>query len=145
MLETVQPLRLAPGLSSQLLALAREAYPREVCGVLLAPADAGEHAPIDSVCALPNRAREAGVCFEIAAADLARAGQGARRRGQAIQGFFHSHPDGDARPSLADLAGCPPWDGYAQLIVSLPIGRGPEIRAYGVAPHGWFDRPLIGD
>jgi proteasome lid subunit RPN8/RPN11 len=58
----------------------------------------------------------------------------ARRQGEIIA-FYHSHPNGCASPSAADLATMtlddrPSWPGVSWLILSVYGGRCVDIRSY---------------
>lgn len=101
------------------------AYPQEACGALLAGWESarawvGRIAPLRNVAADPLRAFHAdpeGVHTLIVA----------ERRGFVrVLGFYHSHPDADARPSARDLALVFP--GYWHLIAAVRAGRYTEAR-----------------
>ena len=82
---------------------ARAAAPNEACGILFG--ETGSDAsritsaePAANVAAHPTRA------FEIDPAALLRAHREARGQGRTVVGWYHSHPNGIARPSAADAA-----------------------------------------
>ena len=108
---------------------AREAAPRETCGVLGAT-----RGRVVAAIEVPNRAAECGR-FDADPLGLLRAGRELSRRGLALVGYYHSHPAGPPVPSPADLAGelwpgCgPPW----RLIV-CPDGR---WALYQAVRTGW--------
>jgi len=78
---------------------ARAAYPREACGLLLGH---GAHIAQARECA--NLAANPERHFEIDPAALIAAHRAARAGGPQVLGYFHSHPNGLARPSATDQA-----------------------------------------
>ena len=82
-----------------ILAAAAEAAPGEACGLLFGTATHMETAtPTANV--HPEPARH----FEIDPAALIAAHKAAREGGPQVVGYFHSHPNGLARPSATDAA-----------------------------------------
>ena len=94
---------LPDGLRAQILREARGAYPRECCGLIEGACEAQTFriAVLHPARNLADRADK----FEIDPHDQFAAHKGARARGQAIVGCYHSHPNGRAEPSTADRAG----------------------------------------
>lgn len=93
------PLTLTPQAHAAILAAADSAAPHEACGLLLGTGTHIETAqPTANV--HPNPARH----FEIDPAALIAAHKAARDGGQLVLGYFHSHPNGLARPSATDAA-----------------------------------------
>ena len=94
---------LAPALAAAIAAAAAQAFPRECCGLLEGTRDgtvfriAALH-PARNLCDDPAR-------FLIDPADHITAQKRARAGGRQIIGCYHSHPQGPAQPSAADLAG----------------------------------------
>lgn len=102
---------------ARMLACARDAAPLEACGLLLGNGSRIEEArPADNVAADPFRH------FEIDPAALIAAHRAARARGPEIIGYFHSHPNGLARPSSTDGASAAK-DGKVWVIVA-PVAGG---------------------
>ena len=105
----------------------------EICGLLLG--DPAEAWPCRNVHTEPARH------FEIDPAALLRAYRQARAGGARIVGCYHSHPSGDATPSLSDARNAA-VDGSIWLIAA-----GGEARAWvareGGALHGRFDPVAI--
>ena len=82
-----------------LLAAAAEAHPRECCGILLGEGEAITAAiRADNVHARPESH------FEIDPQALVDAHRAARSDGPQVLGYYHSHPNGLARPSITDEA-----------------------------------------
>jgi proteasome lid subunit RPN8/RPN11 len=93
------PLTLTPQAHAAILAAADAAAPHEACGLLLGTAThIGTAAPTANVHSDPARH------FEIDPAALIAAHKAARAGGLAVLGYFHSHPNGLARPSATDAA-----------------------------------------
>ena len=82
-----------------LLAEAAEAHPRECCGILL-----GEGRAITAVSPAGNVHPAPETHFEIDPQALVDAHRAARRGGPRVLGYYHSHPNGLARPSATDEA-----------------------------------------
>ncbi|MBH0112482.1 M67 family metallopeptidase [Novosphingobium sp. YJ-S2-02] len=77
---------------------ARKAHPEECCGLLLG----GREGLIDRFRAAANLAKVPERFFEIDPAVLLAAHREAREGGVQVQGYYHSHPQGLARPSTTD-------------------------------------------
>ena len=78
---------------------ATRAVPREACGLLLGHAD---HIQTATVAANLHPTPESH--FEIDPAALIAAHRAARSGGPQVLGYWHSHPNGLARPSATDAA-----------------------------------------
>jgi desampylase len=108
-------LRISRTQRLQLLNWATAAVPHECCGLLLGNAGVIETIELTTnVADIPTRE------FEIDPAALIAAEKRARHGGAAILGYFHSHPNGVARPSDhdADMAAV---DGRTWLIVAAGV------------------------
>lgn len=105
----------------------------EICGLILQPRNGGI-----SLLRCANVHPQPAARFELDPVALLAAHRAARASGDAVIGHYHSHPSGDAMPSLTDAASAAP-DGAVWLIV----GRGGEARAWRAvhdgAVHGRFD------
>lgn len=114
---------------SALVAHARAGHPDEVCGVLLADADAP--ARVAQVVSVANVSAEPRRHFEIASADLLRIQREARADGREILGYYHSHPGHHAAPSETDrrLAA----EGLSDGVVHLIVGIGADGEAVSLA------------
>ncbi len=101
---------------------ARAAYPEEACGFLgvdVVEADAAVRS-IRSVAPAANESEgERRRRFVILPDELRTAEARAGTRGEAIGGFYHSHPDHPAVPSAFDTEHAWPW--YTYVVVS--VGR----------------------
>lgn len=78
---------------------AQAALPHEACGLLL-----GTGATVETALPAANVAADPAHHFEIDPAALIGAHRAARAGGPQVLGYFHSHPNGLARPSTTDAA-----------------------------------------
>ncbi len=116
---------------ADLLAIAAHATaasPEEACGVLIGFRNADEHhvagaVPLANACEA-SRLR----AFSLEPAALAELLFSARRCGEEIVGFYHSHPDSPPEPSTADLAAA--WCDHSYLIVGIAFQRGWTARSW---------------
>ncbi len=107
---------------------AREAYPREACGLLMGPTDAStERAFLRTVVRAPNVAPPESHRFQIEPAFF-RGVVRASAPGEGIVGVYHSHPDGAPWPSAADREDA--WPGYVYLILGVRPARPSSLRAF---------------
>ena len=99
-------IQISRQIREQILSALRAAYPEEGCGALIGREAEETVLAITAAEALPNaepvRGEDRFIIEPHAYAELEQrlAGQG---DGSRIVGFFHSHPDGIARPSSVDL------------------------------------------
>lgn len=94
-----EPTTLSASAHAAILAAAAKAAPNEACGLLLGT---GTH--IETAQAAANVHPEPLRHFEIDPAALIAAHKVARSGGPHVIGYFHSHPNGLARPSATDAA-----------------------------------------
>ena len=99
---------------------ARDAVPRECCGLLEGVVDE-ETALITAVHPTRNLAEEPDR-FEIDPAEQIRLLRQLRGTGREIIGCYHSHPNGRAEPSPRDREGAF-GEGFLWLIAALPPGK----------------------
>src|SRR5688500_12883306 len=92
--------------------ISADCAPREACGLLFGDGDA-----ITGFQATENVAEDPERRFEIDPAALFAALRAERAGGPRIVGYWHSHPSGDATPSVTDAAMAAP-DGKLWLIVA---------------------------
>ena len=116
------------------------AYPYECCGALLGAPGAEGQRTVGEAWPLPNVA-DAGRerRFRIEAADYMRSEARAAALGVSLLGFYHSHPDAPARPSLEDLAHA--WPNLDYIIVSIQRGQAGDISCWRLREdRSGFDR-----
>lgn len=106
---------LPENLEAQIAEAARAAFPRECCG-LIEGTRSDESFRVTALHPGRNLA-EAPDRFEIDPVDHIAAVKSARARGATIIGCYHSHPNGEARPSRHDLSGARE-DGFLWLIAA---------------------------
>ena len=76
----------------------------------------------------PNRAANPRRSFQIDPLDFLDAVRKAERRGEAVLGLFHSHPDGQLKLSAEDRAQAAAWRGLDWTIVALrSVPEGPKV------------------
>ncbi|MCC6613021.1 MAG: M67 family metallopeptidase [Anaerolineae bacterium] len=90
---------LRPALAAQILDHARAEAPREACGLLI-----GRGGAVEAVVPARNAAEEPTRFFRLDERDLVHGMFDAERRGLALVGFYHSHPEGVPEPSPTDIA-----------------------------------------
>lgn len=104
---------------------ALDASPREACGLI-----AGIGSRAERIIPIPNHAADPLHFFGMEQAALVRAMFDIQRAGLALIGIYHSHPRGNAIPSLTDIQRCA-YPDTAYLIVGL--GRKhPELAAWNI-------------
>jgi len=125
-------------------------YPSECCGALLGKVE-GESKRVMEVAALKNLRHDPGQAQQLLPVDdLARETErnrflidplaqlrmekDARSRGLDVLGYYHSHPDHPARPSVYDREHAWPW--YSYLIVSVEQGMARDLTCWVLAEDG---------
>jgi proteasome lid subunit RPN8/RPN11 len=104
-------------------------WPYECCGLLLGRLDAAEKTLVELYPV--ENAREDGAQhnrFLIPPSKLQEGEKAARQRRLEVLGFFHSHPEAEARPSAFDLEHA--WPFYSYLIVSVKQRRATELNSW---------------
>jgi proteasome lid subunit RPN8/RPN11 len=122
-------------------------YPCECCGVLLGKAN-GELKQVTDVVALKNLRHDARHAqellpvddpaketdrnrFLIDPLDQLQVEKDARARGLEVLGYYHSHPDHPASPSIYDREHAWPW--YSYVIVSVERGIARDLTCWVLA------------
>jgi proteasome lid subunit RPN8/RPN11 len=121
---------VSPAAHAAILQAAQEARSSEACGLLL-----GHDTHIETALPAANVHPEPLRHFEIDPAALIAAHKAARERASAggpqLLGYFHSHPDGLARPSATDAA-MAPGDGRIWAIAAAGV-----VTLWRDAPSGF--------
>jgi desampylase len=125
-------IRIARDLIDRLVAEAAARPDEEVCGLLF-----GSEDRIDAAVATVNVASDPTRWFEIDPAALIAAHKAERNGGPRLLGCYHSHPSGDARPSVRDRIAAEP--GRLWLII------GDERAELWLARRDGFDPLLIAE
>ena len=122
----------------------QETYPHECCGALVgARDDAGGVARVFDTVPLPNTTEEGPRRrFLVRPSDYQLAERRAAETGGELLGFYHSHPDGPARPSGEDLDRA--WPNLDYIILSVQRGRPAELSCWRLRDdRSGFDREDI--
>jgi proteasome lid subunit RPN8/RPN11 len=116
-----------------------EAYPHESCGALVGRAGADGRVATAAIRCTNTRTDSLANRYGIDPREILRVEREARARGEAIVGFYHSHPDHPARPSPTDLADAH-WLGLSYVITSVAGGRAGLTAAFALAGSGEEDK-----
>lgn len=113
---------------------ARSTWPEECCGVLIGSAR-GDDTFVDKVVTSANiadadRRRRYQIDWQV----LLRSYRTARGAVRSVVGFYHSHPDGSARPSRVDLQDALPDHLY--IIVTVDEGSVTDVTAWRLDSSG---------
>jgi proteasome lid subunit RPN8/RPN11 len=114
---------------------AEAAYPDEMCGILIGRDNQGGDGQwrlVERIEQVPNTfdPQERHRRFSIEPLKLLEADKRAAASGQAIIGFYHSHPDHAARPSAFDTESG--WPVYTYLIVAVQQGKAGDVTAWRI-------------
>ncbi len=132
-------LEISGALMRKLEAHALEGYPSEVCGFLLGTD--GDVRRVQGVRPGANLLAESTYDrYLIDPKDTLRADGDARERGLEILGFYHSHPDHPAAPSVYDVERAWPW--YSYLILATSSGGVHAVRAWRLRDEEMAEEPL---
>lgn len=135
------PLRLSGPALDGIRRHGEERYPEECCGFLVGPFPGAGGAPqVERVVPVDNavddgRRRR----YAIDPALVATTERRLEARGQALLGFYHSHPDHPARPSAFDEEHAWPW--YTYVVLEVREGRAAEAGAFRLDEERVF-RPV---
>jgi proteasome lid subunit RPN8/RPN11 len=123
---------------------AESVYPEECCGILLGEIN-GTFKTVTEVIPTTNAwikadsdevERNKNSRYSIDPQDIFMAQKRAREIDLDIIGFFHSHPDYPAIPSMCDRSQA--WEVYSYPIVSVINGRVSEIKSWVLDGDGIF-------
>ena len=106
-----------------------ENYPDECCGFLLGKECKGVK-EVGTVVSAANTMDDGERYhrYLISPEDFLAQERRARKQGQNVVGFYHSHPDAEARPSKFDREQAWPW--YSYVIVSVEDHRAKELASW---------------
>ena len=119
----------------EMIGLALDGYPLEVCGLL---AGTGDKVEVFYPCR--NAAQSARV-YEIDGRDFMHADRDAEARGIELLGVMHSHTHTDAYPSPTDIDQAPDPN-WHYVIVSLREAE-PVLRSYRIQGEGKVEEPVV--
>lgn len=109
-------LRIPDSLLEKMKEHALRAFPEECCGFLIG--NAAQSKEVSNVVASQNRAPDMRTQrYTVDPLDHVRLDVELESSGKKILGFYHSHPNTSAKPSLHDVENAWPW--YSYLIVAV--------------------------
>jgi proteasome lid subunit RPN8/RPN11 len=127
-------IRIVRSVSVRLRAHAEAALPHECCGILLGRAIDRE-TTVHRVIAAENIAEgDRRRTYQIDWRTLFETVRATRNGVDQIVGFYHSHPDGSARPSRGDRFEA--WIDYVYVILSIADARPPGLTAWRIPTPG---------
>ncbi|MDP6705142.1 MAG: M67 family metallopeptidase [Alphaproteobacteria bacterium] len=122
-------IRFPEALLDQVRRHAERTYPNEACGLIVGRNRDGAAVEVTRIEASRNLAAEPARSFEIDFGQRLALQRLLRGSGEEIVGLYHSHPDGSARPSAADLERA--WEeGLVWVIVAVAAGRAEAVTAH---------------
>lgn len=137
-------LEVSEELLDQIRRHAEATYPEECCGFLVAresPRTPEGTRRLVRVAPMANRMEAArGRRFVIPPEELRRFEASLDETGEILVGFYHSHPDHPAVPSLFDQEHAWPW--YSYLIVSVDHGRSNGVGVFELDAEARRFRPV---
>jgi proteasome lid subunit RPN8/RPN11 len=121
------PVRLTRAVFEKIQKEAARAYPHEGCGALIGPTLGN----VQETLALPNRDEDSPrTRFAVSPRDYMTVESEADARGVRLLGFWHSHPDHPARPSVTDRRYA--WEGLLTVVIAVEGGTPRDITAWEV-------------
>jgi proteasome lid subunit RPN8/RPN11 len=140
----MRPVRIPASALVDMRRHARETYPDECCGFLIAgPDPPAPHTPRDvySVLRAANEYEgERRRRFVIRPDELRSAERRLEGTAHLVAGFYHSHPDHPARPSQFDQDHAWPW--YSYLVLSVTASETPAVGAFEFDPDSGLFREV---
>lgn len=121
-------IRISKDLLAKIHEHSRRTYPEECCGFLLGKVNDGHRLVSDVQAASNARMDERRRRFLITPDEYRQAEAASRAKQLDVVGFYHSHPDYEARPSAYDFEHAWPWFSY--VIVSVNEAEPKEIRSW---------------
>jgi len=133
--DSPQTIRIAAGVVRELVTHARQAAPRECCGLLVgSPQHIVECVATANVDPHPSR-------YQVDPAAHIALNRQLRGTGRAVVGVYHSHPRGGVEPSPTDV-GEAFYPAFVHVIVSVVHEAVPIIGAYRII-GGQVDRLIV--
>lgn len=105
-------------------------YPHECCGLLIGRFSGNGSKVVSETYPISNAREEEHKRnrFLIRPEELLRGERYAREKDLEVVGFYHSHPDAEARPSAYDLEHA--WPTYSYVIVSVREAYAQDLRSW---------------
>jgi proteasome lid subunit RPN8/RPN11 len=117
-------LTLTAGILDEVIQSARQAYPREACGLLVGRKSVERFIPMKNISPSAQH-------YEMDPAELIATFRSLRETGEQLLAIFHSHPHGPAELSKTDLERAY-YPEAAHLIVSLANPEHPQTVAFRI-------------
>ncbi|HKO99785.1 MAG TPA: M67 family metallopeptidase [Pyrinomonadaceae bacterium] len=121
-------------------------YPHECCGLLLGRFEEDGSKVCVETYPISNAREEAAKRnrFLIRPEELLRGEKYAAARNLEVVGFYHSHPDHPAVPSVYDLEHA--WPIYSYIVVAVKAGQAEDLRSWEMrADRSQFDEENVQD
>lgn len=133
-------MKISPDAIVEIARHAEEGYPNEICGILVGPR--GGRRATRARRARNTIDQRAHDRYEIDPRDLIRIQREADDAGEDVVGYYHSHPDHPARPSVFDADRA--WAGPVYIITSCVRGEVVATNAFIAAKDGgpFAEEPL---
>jgi proteasome lid subunit RPN8/RPN11 len=114
------------------------AYPNECCGILIGLLENDKRIVKESI-AIKNAQTDEQQYhrFLIEPQDLMKAELAAQKKGFAVLGFYHSHPDCPAKPSQYDREHA--FVFYSYIILSVQEGKSKELKSWRLTQDREFE------
>jgi proteasome lid subunit RPN8/RPN11 len=120
-----------------------ETYPYECCGLLLGRADEDGTRWVTSTARAGNtRTDSPHNRYNVDPRDQIRIQVEARKRGEDVIGYYHSHPDHPARWSSTDLAEAH-WPGISYVITSVEKGKAAVTNSFELTSAEESDKRFV--
>jgi proteasome lid subunit RPN8/RPN11 len=135
----LRPISIPAAADAAMRAHAEATYPYEACGAIFGTGDGTDAAwEVTGVEPAPNdHDEDQRVRYLVSPAFQARAERRALAAGLDVIGWYHSHPEDEARPSEYDRTHA--WAGYVYVIHSVRSGRTVDANAFTLdTPGGAF-------
>ncbi len=123
-------IKLPRSLLTEIYGHSQRAYPEECCGFLLGRSSDGQRLVIQTQPTSNARMDDRQRRFLINPDEYLRTEAESEAKDLEIIGFYHSHPDHEARPSSYDFENAWPWFSY--VIVSVTRGNPKEVTSWVV-------------
>ncbi len=129
-------LNLPTDLRDKILRYVGDSYPHEACGLLI-----GQGGQVTAVIPSPNLSDSPEKNFEIDPALIIQHQKKGRAGDDGIIGHYHSHPDGEAQPSVRDQA--QNYDGDLIWLIVCVTADGPQnMNAFASKDEGGSLAPI---
>ena len=139
-------IQLTPEHRQEITAHGERDYPHECCGFLIGELGPSGVKLVSETVALSNAREESAQRnrFLINPDEFVQGERYAAAKGLDVIGFYHSHPDHPAVPSLYDLEHA--WPVYSYVIVAVDGGRAGDLRSWKMQEDrgGFSEEEILG-